>query len=457
MEPETIVSNQHDFFENSQPRELRYRKQMLKQLKEVFAQNEDRFFESLQADFQKPAFETYETELFLIYQEIDYLLQHLSEWVQPQRVSGSIFNFPSKSYVRQEPYGVSLIIGAWNYPLLLSVNPLLGSMAAGNCSILKPSEMAPHSSALLAELLNENFDPRYLRVVEGDADTTQSLLNQPLDYIFFTGSSKVGKIIMQKAAEQLTPVTLELGGKSPAIIDRSADLKLACKRIAWGKFVNAGQTCVSPDYVYIHHSLEDRFYELMEQTIHKFYGDNPAQSPDFARIHNDRHFGRLQSLLEPSKVVTGGQTNAENRYIAPTVMRDVSWDDPVMQQEIFGPILPVLTYNKLDQVITTVRSKSKPLALYLFSTDSASQERVTTQIPFGGGCINDTVAHLGNLDLPFGGVGQSGFGSYHGKKSFDTFSHQKSIMKKSNWLDIPMRYPPYDGKLKWLKRLAKYL
>jgi len=454
---DNIIEKQHNFFREGQSRDVDFRKKQLRKLKNIFQQHEQEIFDALHADFKKPVFETYETELLLIYQEIDHFIKHLSGWAKPQKVSDSIINFPSKNYIHSQPYGVSLIIGAWNYPIQLTIAPLLGSIAAGNCSILKPSELAPNSSSLLAGLINPNFDAGYLHVVEGDAEVTQSLLSQPLDHIFFTGSTRVGKIIMKAAAEQLTPVTLELGGKSPTIIDQTADLPLAAKRIAWGKFINAGQTCVSPDYVYLHESLKEQFCELMRQQINEFYGDDPSKSPDFARILNHKHFERLQKLIDPEKVRIGGQTNPDDRYIAPTVMTDISWDDAVMQEEIFGPLLPILTYDNLDEAVTTICSKPKPLALYLFSTDSSTQERIIREIPFGGGCINDTVTHLGNMDLPFGGVGQSGFGSYHGKQSFDTFSHQKSVMKKANWLDIPMRYPPYSGKLKWLKRFTKFL
>jgi aldehyde dehydrogenase (NAD+) len=288
-------------------------------------------------------------------------------------------------------------------------------------------------------------------------ETTQALLDQPLDYIFFTGSKQVGKTVMKAAAEQLTPLTLELGGKSPAIVDQTADLPLAAKRIAWGKFINAGQTCVSPDYVYIHKSIEKQFCSLLAQNITSFYGENPQKSPDYARIISHKHFDRIEQLINPDKIYSGGQTDRQDRYIAPTIMKDVQWDDPVMQEEIFGPVLPVLTYQNVAKVISTLNSRSSPLALYLFTKDSKQEQTIINRIQFGGGCINDTVAHLGNLELPFGGIGESGFGSYHGKASFDTFSHKKSIMKKNNWLDIPLRYPPYSGKFKWLKKLTNLL
>jgi aldehyde dehydrogenase (NAD+) len=452
-----LIEKQHYFFESGKSRDVSFRKNQLRKLKSLLKNNEDDFFRALDADFQKPAFETYATELLVTYQEIDHLLNNLSHWAKPKKVKSSLVNFPSNSYIHPQPYGVSLVIGAWNYPLHLVVNPALGSMAAGNCTVLKPSEIAPHTSALLAKIVNASFDPAYLHVVEGDAETTQELLNQPLDYIFFTGSARIGKLIMKAAAEQLTPVTLELGGKSPAIVDDTADLKLAAKRITWGKFINAGQTCVSPDYVYVHQSKEEELCRLIGETIQSFYGDDPQQSNDFARIINRRHFDRLINLIDREKVIAGGNTDAENLYIEPTLMADVSWDDAVMQEEIFGPLLPILTYEDIDSVISQVNAHPNPLALYLFTSDSKREERVINEIQFGGGCINDTVAHLGNLELPFGGIGQSGFGSYHGKTSFDIFSQKKSIMKKSRWLDIPLRYPPYDGNLKWIKKLSKFL
>ncbi|SMO34752.1 aldehyde dehydrogenase [Fodinibius sediminis] len=452
-----IAERQHLFFKEGKSRDPGFRIDQLRKLKALLQQYEKEFIEALRADFAKPSFETYGTELLILYSEIDYFTTHLKDWSRPRKVSESLLTFPSKSYVYPQPYGVTLVIGAWNYPLQLSMSPVLGSLSAGNCAILKPSEVSTNTASLLADVINPNFDPGYLHVVQGGADTTQELLAESLDYIFYTGGLRVGKIIMQAAAEQLTPLTLELGGKSPAIIDRTADLELAARRISWGKFINAGQTCVSPDYTYIHESQAPEFCELMKKQIDLFYGPDPAESPDFARIINRKHFNRLKGLLDPDKIVTGGRTRAEDHYIAPTVMTDISWQDPVMQEEIFGPILPVLTYRQVDRALRAIRDHPKPLSLYLFSTDRKMQDRIIEEIPFGGGCINDTVAHLGNLDLPFGGIGNSGFGSYHGKSSFELFSHQKSVMKRSTWLDIPMRYPPYGDKLKWLKKITSYL
>lgn len=452
-----IVSQQHQFFNTGQTLDVAFRKARLLQLKKIIHAHETGLIDALKKDFSKPAFESYGTEIMVLDQEIDHILANIDNWSGTQRVKSARINFPSKSYIKPQPYGVTLIIGPWNYPVQLTLNPALGAIAAGNTAIIKPSEIAPHTSALLADIINSNFDPGFLRVVEGDADATQALLSQPLDYIFFTGSTHVGKIIMKSAAEQLTPLTLELGGKSPTIVDETADLELAAKRIVWGKFINAGQTCVSPDFVYVPDSLHETFCNLIQENIQEFYGNNPAQSDDFARIISDKHFYRLTNLIDPQNVYHGGNTNTDTRYIEPTILTNITWNDAVMQEEIFGPLLPVLKFDDLDQVIEILKSKSHPLALYLFSTDKKNQRKVMQQLRFGGGCINDTVTHLGNPELPFGGMGNSGFGSYHGKASFDTFSHPKSIMKKSNWLDIPLRYPPYKEKIKWLKRLNKFL
>ena len=452
-----VVRKQHTFFDEGHTSDISFRKEQLRKLKNLLQDHESAIYRALHADFGKSVFETYATELFVTYREIDHILSNLEEWAQVKKVSGSAINFPSTNYIYPKPYGVSLVIGAWNYPLHLVLSPAAGSMAAGNCTILKPSEISGHTSSLLADLINEAFPTGYLTVVEGDAETTQSLLRQPLDYIFFTGSSRVGKLVMKAAAEQLTPLTLELGGKSPAIVDDTANLQNAAKRISWGKFINAGQTCVSPDYVYIHESKEDEFLNLLRDTISSFYGARPSESPDYARIVNRRHFDRLSALIDERKVAIGGHTIAEERYIAPTVMTGVSWDDQVMQEEIFGPILPVLTFSDLGEVIAEVKDHPKPLSLYIFSEDKDVQQRVINEIPFGGGCINDTVAHLGNPELPFGGIGSSGFGNYHGKASFDLFTHLKSIMKKAVWPDVPLRYPPYQNNLKWLKRISKLI
>lgn len=448
-----IVSRQRRYFRSGATRDVSGRIEQLKKLKDVLKKNEKRIFDALEKDFKKPALETYATELGVLYTEIDFIVKNLSSWAQPEKVRGSLINFPSKNTIYREPYGVALVIGAWNYPVHLTLYPVIGALAAGNCAIAKPSEIAAHSSALMAEFINDSFEPGLLRVVEGDAETSQKILQEPLDYIFFTGSTRVGKIVMKKAAEQLTPVTLELGGKSPAVVDETADLSTSAKRIAWGKFLNAGQTCVAPDYVYVHASVQNKFIGELKKKITEFFGDDPRHSHDYARIINDDHFKRLTGYLEDGTIRAGGTFDAEERYMAPTVLSDIDWQDGVMQEEIFGPILPVLPFNDIENVIARINNHPEPLALYIFSEDKRRQKHLTEAVAFGGGCINDTVAYLGNVQLPFGGVGQSGFGDYHGKASFDTFSRAKSVMEKTTLFDIPLRYPPYANKLKWIKKL----
>lgn len=452
-DPAKSVEQQHRYFRKGATKDLPFRLEQLKKLKKLLKKHEDDILDAINTDFKKPPFESYVSEVGMLYSEIDHIRKHLKNWAKPERVWGSLINFPSLNYIYSQPYGVSLVIGAWNYPILLSLSPVLGSMAAGNCTVIKPSEIARNSSHILAEIINPNFDEGYLKVVEGAADITQKLLDQPLGYIFFTGSARVGKIIMQAAAKQLTPVTLELGGKSPAIIDSTANLPVAARRIVWGKFLNAGQTCVAPDYVYVHQDVKENFLDQLTGEITNFFGSDPRKSTDFARIINQDHFNRLKQFLDNGSLVAGGRTDEHDLYIEPTVLQHISWDDEVMQEEIFGPILPILEFNNLETAINTIRNKPTPLALYLFSENSGVHRKVIEEIPFGGGCINDTVAHLGNLNLPFGGLGPSGMGSYHGKASFDVFSHKKSIMKKSTWLDIPLRYAPYTDNLKWLKKL----
>ncbi|HEY4651179.1 MAG TPA: aldehyde dehydrogenase family protein, partial [Pontibacter sp.] len=354
-------------------------------------------------------------------------------------------------------YGVALIISPWNYPLNLLLTPLIGAMAAGNCAILKPSEIAAHTAAVISRLITDNFDERYLAVVEGGVQTSQQLLAQRFDYIFFTGSTAIGRVVMRAAAEHLTPVTLELGGKSPAIVAMDADLELAARRIAWGKFLNAGQTCVAPDYVLVQEDAKEEFIQHLNHCITEFYGQNPAASPDFARIINDQHFARLSAMLTQQHIRIGGQTDAATRYIAPTVLDNVTWEHKAMQEEIFGPILPVLSFEVLDEAIRMVNQHEKPLALYFFSASKDMQNRILREVTFGGGCINDTISHLANPNLPFGGVGSSGLGSYHGMASFNVFSHQKSVLHRGTWLDIPLRYPPYRNKLKSLRKFFRWL
>jgi acyl-CoA reductase-like NAD-dependent aldehyde dehydrogenase len=361
--------------------------------------------------------------------------------------------FPASAKIYPEPLGVVLIIGPWNYPFQLNILPLVGAIAAGNCAIVKPSEIAANTSKVVAELINKTFDPAYIAAVEGGVETSQQLLAEKFDYIFFTGGTNVGRVVMEAAAKNLTPVTLELGGKSPCIVDSDISIENSAKRIVWGKFINAGQTCIAPDYLLVNRAVKSEFLTAVTETIRSFYGENPAESTDYCRIISERHFNRLAEFLKDGKIVIGGETNAEEKYIAPTVIDGVSWDAPVMQEEIFGPILPVLEYSDLEEAIALINSRPKPLALYLFSRDKQKQKRVLRDTSSGGVCINDTVMQGALTSLPFGGVGNSGIGSYHGKASFDTFSHYKSVLNKGLWFDLEWRYAPYKGKLDFLKKV----
>ncbi|WP_439883525.1 aldehyde dehydrogenase [Pontibacter sp. MBLB2868] len=452
-----LVQKQREFFNRQGTLDLEFRKQQLNKLLQAVRQKEQQITEALYADFRKPPFESFATEIGFIDLELKHTLRNLDKWAKPKGVKETLLNFPGKSYILPEPYGLTLLIAPWNYPFQLMMAPLIGAVAAGNCALLKPSELTPHISAVIADLVQENFAEEHIAVVQGGVPTTQHLLEQHFDYIFFTGSTKVGKIIMKAAAETLTPVTLELGGKSPAIVTEDADLELAARRITWGKFVNAGQTCVAPDYVLVQEQVKEEFVQLLAQTIKTFYGDFPAESPDFARIVNKDHFNRLKSYLNDGNIRAGGETDEHDLYIAPTVMDQVTWQQPVMQEEIFGPILPVLTFRNLQEAIQTVNKRERPLALYVFSSSKSKQNLVLDSIPFGGGCINDTLSHLANPNLPFGGVGSSGMGSYHGQTSFNLFSHQKSILKRGTWLDLPLRYPPYGNRLSMLQKFFQWL
>lgn len=423
----------------------------LKSLRKTIQRDEVRIGKALKEDLGKSHFESYAFEIGIILEDIRFTLKHLERWARPRRVPTSLALLPGSSYIYPEPYGVVLNISPWNYPFQLSLAPAIGAVAAGNRVVLKPSEFTPATSAIIKSLIEEVFSPTEAVVIEGAVEETEMLLKQHFDYIFFTGSIGVGKVVMRAAAEHLTPVTLELGGKSPFLIEESADIDLAAKRCAWGKFVNAGQTCVAPDYVLVPRRLQASFIERIAVHITDFYGANPETSADYSRIVNDRHFDRLKNLLVTEKIAIGGNENSRQKYIPPTVMKDVSWNDRVMENEIFGPILPVLPYDRLDDAIDEILKNSKPLALYLFSNDSGRIQDIITKIPFGGGCVNDAVVHPANPHLPFGGIGASGMGSYHGEKSFSTFTHYKSIYRQFTRIDLPIRYPPYAGKLRWLK------
>lgn len=452
---EQLCQRQRDYFATGKTLPLDFRFLRLEAVKRWLDTHEEAIEEALFADLGKSTFEAYETEIMLVREELHYLRTHLNALASNAWYHAPLMHWPSRCFTVQEPYGRVLIMSPWNYPFLLSVDPLLAAIAAGNCVVLKPSAYAPATSRLLREMVEELFDPEYVAVVEGGRAENQSLLAQPFDNIFFTGSVAVGKTVMRAAAEHLTPVTLELGGKSPCIVDETADLNLAARRIIWGKFVNAGQTCVAPDYVLCHESIRDRLVKAMVEQIRRMWGNDPLQSKELPHIINQRHFERLCGYLTCGQVEAGGRTNPETLRIAPTLLSGISWDDAVMQEEIFGPILPILTYGDFDALLAQLREKPKPLAAYLFTRSQTNEELFLHRLSFGGGCVNDVLCHLATTCLPFGGMGESGMGCYHGRKSFETFSHTKPVLKKSLRVDIPVRYPPYKNKIKWLRRIGK--
>ena len=451
----TTLKAQNDFFDTGQSKDVNYRQAQLDTLYQAIKGARSEILSALRQDLSKSDYEGYMTEVGIVLDEIRYIKKHLAKWTKRRRVRTHLFQFPGSSYIYAEPYGVSLIISPWNYPFQLVIGPLIGSMAAGNCSVVKPSEYAPATSRIFSDIIGKNFDRAYIAAIEGESEVSQALLEEDFDYIFFTGSAAVGKIVMQAAAKHLTPVTLELGGKSPCIVDRDVDINLTAKRIVSGKFINAGQTCIAPDYLLVHQEIKSQLLDRMKFFIRQFYGDDPHRSPDYPRIINEKHFGRLTEFLNKGTVISGGQSDRQSLYIAPTILDDIAWDDPVMRDEIFGPILPVLTYDKLPDAISKVKKLPKPLAFYFFSNNRQNGEIIISDASFGGGCINDTLLHFANPHLPFGGTGSSGIGSYHGKKSFETFSHQKSILKRSFRLDAPLRYPPYGNKLKILEKIMR--
>ena len=447
-----ILQQQKTFFNTHATKDLDFRKAQLQKLKKVVKSNEKLLYDAIYQDFGKSEFETFGTEISFVYKDIDYYLKNLKSFAKPKSVLTNIVNQMGSSKIVFEPLGNCLVIGAWNYPYQLTLTPVIAAIAAGNTCMIKPSELPENTMKAMAKLINENFDPQFLYVVEGGVEETTAILKLRFDKIFFTGSPRVGKIVYKAAAEHLTPVTLELGGKSPAFVTEKADLQIAAKRIVWGKFINAGQTCVAPDYLYVAENIKAKFLKVLIEEIKKRnYTDNVDH---YCKIINERNFDRLEKMIDREKVVFGGETNREKRYISPTVLDHVTWEDAVMQEEIFGPILPILTYKNLETAMQTVVEGEKPLSAYLFSNDAKEQELFTEKLSFGGGCINDTLMHLSNDRLPFGGVGNSGIGHYHGKFGFEAFSHQKAILKKSNYLEPELKYPPYsDAKLNILKKL----
>ena len=451
-EYQNMIKRQKRYFQTGRTKPVRNRIRKLNLLYQWITEHEKEIAGALKEDLNKPESEAYMTEIGIVKEELRYICRHLKGWSAPQKVKAPLTQFPAASYIYREPYGVVLIMAPWNYPFQLSVIPLAEAMAAGNCVVLKPSAYAASTSRLLVRMVKEIFSPYEVTVVEGGRAENEFLLNEKFDYIFFTGSKSVGSYVMKRAAEHLTPVTLELGGKSPCIVDETADIKKAAKRIVWGKFLNAGQTCVAPDYIWVHRNVKGKLIKAMETYIRKLYGENPHCSETYPSIVNLKHFQRLEGLMVDGKVIFGGRRKKETLKIEPTLMDEVTWDSPVMKEEIFGPILPILSYYDIKEVIYSVRAGQKPLALYYFTKDQRRRATVLKHLSFGGGCINDTIVHLADVRLPFGGVGASGMGAYHGKEGFETFTHKKSVMKRSLHMDIPLRYPPYRKSSLWLMK-----
>ena len=453
MEYKSMLHTQRAYFQTGDTKDVEFRIRQLKKLYQWITVHEQEIMDALYMDLNKSNFEAYATEIGIVKEEIRYTLKHLRKWAAPKRVPTPITQFPSKSFIYPEPYGIVLIMSPWNYPFQLTIAPLVGAICAGNCAVVKPSAYSPHTTKVIADMLRELFQEKYIAVVEGGRQENQALLNEKFDYIFFTGSVNVGKYVMEKASAHLTPVSLELGGKSPCIVDETADLKLAAKRIVWGKFLNSGQTCVAPDYILVQNSVKDKLVRYMEKYIRKMFGKDPMQNPDYPKMINEKHFNRVLGLTERAQIVCGGGSDVDMLKIEPTVLDQVTWESPVMQEEIFGPLLPVLTFYDIEEAIQMVNARPRPLALYYFTKDKQREAMMLKQVSYGGGCINDTIVHLATSHMPFGGVGNSGMGGYHGKDSFDTFTHKKSIMKKSVLLDIPIRYAPFKNKLNILKKL----
>jgi aldehyde dehydrogenase (NAD+) len=446
LDASALVARLRASFNAGRTRPLDWRRAQLKALRKMLTEREPELLDALGADLGKPSLEAWATEIGFTINEIDYTLRHLRRWTRTKRAATPLATKPAKGRLTPEPLGVVLVIAPWNYPVQLALAPVVGAIAAGNAVVLKPSEVTPNTSNVLAHFLPEYLDPEAIAVVEGAAAETKALLAERFDHIFYTGNSRIARVVMESASRHLTPVTLELGGKSPTIIDSSADLEVAARRIAWGKFVNAGQTCIAPDYVLIARGKENQFVELVRRAVFDFYGNEPKESDDYARIVNDNHFKRLVGLLDSGTAVVGGEHDQATRYVAPTVLRDMTPDSPVMQEEIFGPILPVIPVDDVDEAIAFVNEREKPLALYIFSKDKAVTDRVLEHTSSGGVCVNATLYHVAAPDLPFGGVGESGMGSYHGKRSFETFSHVKPVLKKANKPDPDLAYPPYTEK-----------
>lgn len=441
-----LVEKQRKYFENGETLPVKFRKEQLKKLYSAVKKHENEINDALKSDLGKSKYEGFMCEVGLAISEISYMIKRVGKFAKPKKVRTPLSQFHSKSFTVSVPRGNTLIMSPWNYPLLLTISPLSNSIAAGNTAVVKPSAYSPKASAIIEKIIKECFEPEYVAAVTGGREENAALLDQKFDFIFFTGSQSVGKEVLRHSAEHLTPAVLELGGKSPCIVDKSANISLAARRIVFGKFLNCGQTCVAPDYVLCEKSVRDRFIEAVRLEIKKQYGESPLLNENYGKIINEKHFCRLCKLIDNEKVVIGGETNPQTCQIAPTVMDNVCYSDSVMCEEIFGPIMPIITFEDFDSVVNELKKKEKPLALYLFSNDKKHKNRVLTELSYGGGCINDVVIHLATSEMGFGGVGESGMGSYHGKVGFDVFSHKKSIVDKKLWIDLPMRYSPYKNK-----------
>ncbi|NLM10205.1 MAG: aldehyde dehydrogenase [Clostridiaceae bacterium] len=452
---DNILKQQREYFAKGETRDINFRLKALRTLKETIKKYEEEICEALKKDLNKVRFEAYATEVGFIYTELNDVIRKLPGWSRVKKVKTPVAQFKSTSYIVSEPYGVVLIMSPWNYPFQLSIAPLIGAIAGGNCAVVKPSAYSSHTSSIIKKIIEECFESKFVSVIEGGREANSELLSKKFDYIFFTGSVGVGKIVMEAASKHLTPVTLELGGKSPCIVHRDTNIDVSARRIIWGKTINSGQTCVAPDYCFAHKDIKGDLITAMKKYIKEFYGDVPCRNPEYPRIVNERHFSRLKGLLSSGDIVAGGDFNEETLQISPVILDNVSLDSPVMQEEIFGPILPVIEYDDIEQVISYINSRPKPLALYLFTGSKELEKMIVKRVSFGGGCINDTLVHLATSEMPFGGVGESGMGGYHGKWSFDTFTHKKSIMRKSFLIDIELRYPPYRNKLSMLKKIMK--
>ena len=451
---EDIYCRQKNFYLSNKTRDISYRILMLKKLKEEIIKSEKEIEEALYLDLHKSSVESYITEIGFVISEINLCIKKLKSWAKPKRVSSSIACFPSKARIISEPYGLCLIISPWNYPFQLLISPLIGAISAGNCAIVKPSEHSQNTSKVIKKILDRVFPPEYVFTALGEKEVSQELLEKEFDYIFFTGSSSLGKLVMGKASKHLTPTTLELGGKSPCIVDKDANIEVSAKRIAFGKFLNAGQTCIAPDYLFVHKDIKDVFVKEIIKSIKEFYSEESINSKDYGRIINQGHFLRLRKMLDDGKVIYGGDFNEEEKFISPTLIEDILLDSDLLKEEIFGPILPIISFENIDTLIQELKVKPKPLALYVFSQNKKAQDKIINNISSGGVCVNDTIMHIVPQTLPFGGVGNSGMGSYHGKKSFETFSHKRSILNRKTWLEVALRYPPFtESKKKIVKKV----